>query len=146
MNVKLTGPDPLKDSRLNKGTAFTEEERDTFALYSCLPPHVGTLEDQRARERILDLGDQGSGGTGIPIGKMALYTGLGGIRPEWCLPILLDVGTDNEERLADPLYVGWRNKRVRGAVHGAFKDTFANAVKGRLPHVRRFTLNQYEIT
>jgi len=66
---------------------------------------------------------------------MALYTALAGIAPERCLPILLDVGTDNEERLKDPLYIGWRNPRVRGAEYDQFVDAFVSAVKRRWPHV-----------
>jgi len=72
---------------------------------------------------------------GIPIGKMALYTALAGIHPEHCLPVLLDVGTDNEDRLNDPIYVGWRNKRVRGQEYDDFVEAFVSAVKRRWPHV-----------
>jgi malate dehydrogenase (oxaloacetate-decarboxylating) len=228
---KLSGYDLLNNPRLNKGTAFTEAERDAFGLHGLLPPHQGTLQDQVERrkkalerqatnfdkysfmrdlqdinetlfyaliahnieallpivytptvgegcqrfseiwrkprglfisypnrhrieqmfssrrydnvrcivvsdgERILGLGDQGAGGMGIPIGKMALYTALGGVHPEHCLPIFLDVGTDNEALLNNPLYIGWRHKRIRGQEYDDFVEAFVAAVICRWPHV-----------
>ncbi|MGA2334376.1 MAG: NAD-dependent malic enzyme [Terriglobales bacterium] len=229
--ISLSGYGLINSPRLNKGTAFTDHERDVFGLHGLLPPHVGSLDEQIDRrikafreqpnafhkysflrdlqntnetlfyalllrnieemlpvvytptvgegcqrfseiwrkprglflsypnkhridqilshsrydgvkcivvsdgERILGLGDQGAGGMGIPIGKMALYTALGGIHPEHCLPILLDVGTDNEDRLKSPIYIGWTHHRVRGEEYDAFVDVFVNSVKKRWPHV-----------
>jgi malate dehydrogenase (oxaloacetate-decarboxylating) len=91
-------------------------------------------------ERILGIGDQGAGGLGIPIGKLSLYSLIGGFRPERTLPILLDVGTNNLDRLRDPEYLGWRHDRITGIEYEEFVEQFVRAVRQELPG----TLLQWE--
>ena len=91
-------------------------------------------------ERILGIGDQGVGGLGIPIGKLTLYTLVGGIPPARTLPIVLDVGTNNAALLHDPQYLGWRHERVKGPEYFDFVDRFVAAVRQELPG----TLLQWE--
>src|SRR5580704_4098566 len=234
--VRLRGMDLLNNPALNKGTAFSEDERESFGLHGLLPPVIESLDDQVIRayqafslkpndlerhiylrqlqdtnevlfyrllldhidemlpivytpvvalgcqefshiyrrprglfisyplrdfipallrnhpnpevdvvvvtdgERILGIGDQGVGGLGIPIGKLSLYSLIGGIHPSRTLPIVLDVGTNNEDRLRDPEYLGWRHARITGADYDHFIDAFVRAVKQVLPT----TLLQWE--
>ena len=91
-------------------------------------------------ERILGIGDQGVGGLGIPIGKLSLYTLIGGVPPAQTLPVILDVGTNNQERLSDPEYLGWRHERITGGSYDEFIDLFVQAVMRELPE----TLLQWE--
>jgi malate dehydrogenase (oxaloacetate-decarboxylating) len=86
-------------------------------------------------QRILGLGDQGIGGMGIPIGKLSLYTLIGGIDPARTLPIVLDVGTDNVELLDDPQYLGWKHRRIDDEEYYGFIDKFVTAVHEQLPNV-----------
>ena len=109
------------------------EELDT--IMANVPQHGTEVIVVTDGERILGLGDQGVGGMGIPVGKLSLYTLCAGLHPRTTLPIVLDVGTNNRERLEDPLYLGWRHERIRGQEYDDFVDAFVRAVRHRFPGV-----------
>ena len=128
--------------------AYSRIYRRPRGLYIAYPQRdridaaLATLGDQDVSivvvtdgERVLGLGDLGIGGIGIPIGKLSLYTVCAGIHPAATLPIILDVGTNNQELLNDPLYVGWRHERIRGAEYDAFVEAFVTALVERFPRV-----------
>lgn len=119
--------------------SYNERHRMTEVLanYGIDNPSIIVVTDG---ERVLGLGDQGAGGLGICIGKLVLYTLCAGIPPYTAIPICLDVGTDNKDRLEDKLYLGLNKKRVRGDKYQDFVDSFVNAVKESYPN----TLLQWE--
>jgi malate dehydrogenase (oxaloacetate-decarboxylating) len=122
--------------RRGRGLYIAYEQRDrierVLANAEIPKPSIIVVTDG---ERILGLGDQGAGGMGIPIGKLCLYTLCAGVSPYSTLPITLDVGTDNEERLTDSLYLGTRHRRIRGRDYQGFVDAFVTAVKRSFPEV-----------
>ncbi|MCF6312688.1 MAG: NAD-dependent malic enzyme [Verrucomicrobiales bacterium] len=114
--------------------SYTDRDRMDDMLQNATKQNVKVIV-MTDSGRILGLGDQGIGGMGIPIGKLAIYSACGGISPAYTLPVTLDVGTNNQELLDDPMYMGWRNPRITGDDYFDFVDQFISAVKRRWPHV-----------
>jgi malate dehydrogenase (oxaloacetate-decarboxylating)/malate dehydrogenase (oxaloacetate-decarboxylating)(NADP+) len=111
---------------------YNIEQIDT--IFQSLPYRNVEMIVVTDSEGILGIGDQGIGGMGIPVGKLSLYTAGSGINPAYCLPVTLDVGTNNEELLNDPLYLGIRKRRLNGEEYFSFIDRFVEGVKHNFPN------------
>jgi malic enzyme len=121
--------------RRARGLYISYDQRHNIENILSNSPHPPAVIVATDGERILGLGDQGSGGMGIPVGKLSLYTLCAGVPPYRTLPVMLDVGTDNQARLADPLYLGLRQPRIRGEAYQDFIDRFVAAVQRVFPGV-----------
>uniref|UniRef100_A0A915HLV8 Malic enzyme n=1 Tax=Romanomermis culicivorax TaxID=13658 RepID=A0A915HLV8_ROMCU len=130
--------------RKPKGLYITIHDNTVERIYNILcnwPESIIKAIVVSDGERILGLGDLGASGMGIPVGKMSLYVSLARVHPRWCLPIMLDVGTNNKNFLNDPFYIGLKQKRVRGVEYDYFLDNFMKAVTRRFGQT---TLVQFE--
>lgn len=122
--------------RRPRGLYLAYPDRDHLdQILDDLPNSVIELIVVTDGQRILGIGDQGVGGIGIPIGKLMLYSIIGGINPLKTLPIVLDVGTDNQQLLNDPMYIGWRHPRITGPQYDEFIEKFVHSVKQKFPNL-----------
>ncbi len=120
--------------RKPRGLFISYPERDYIdEILENATPHKVDVIVMTDAEAILGIGDQGAGGMGIPIGKLSLYTANGGIDPKVCLPIMLDVGTNNRDLLDDPFYIGWAHERVTGQDYYDYIDAVMQAIKRKFP-------------